>query len=118
MTTKHYSARVSSTNNFNRDDLLKWFDGWYKCFLCGQNTWDCFHHAVGRGIKNDNSERSILNAIPLCNNKCHLPEHGKLRTKEFASKFLKQSYEHLLEQGYEFTELDEKFLEKYSDHYI
>ena len=110
---------MASTNNFDRDELQKWFEGWWKCYYCGQNTWDCFHHAVGRGNKSDDAESSILNAVPLCNQKCHLPNHGALRSsKAFKKKFLTRTYDLLIERGYKFNEVDKRFLKKYEEFYL
>ena len=107
-----------STNNFDRVELQRWFMDWYKCYYCGQNGWDCFHHIKGRGIPGHDEESSILNAAPLCNQMCHLPNHGRIRTDEVSDEYLKQTYEMLLEQCYPFTEKDKRFIEKYINAYL
>jgi hypothetical protein len=82
------------------------------------NTPDALHHILGRGNGDSKVEGSVLNAAPLCNQKCHLPNHGLLRTEEWVSKLLKQTYEFLQSVEYEFTELDNQFMDKYTEYYI
>lgn len=114
MTRKQSS---SNTNNFDYDELNLWFEDVWKCHYCRENGWDCFHHIVGRGIKGDDAESSILNAAPLCNQKCHLPNHGFIRKDVMVKKFLTRTYDLLIEKGYQFTEKDQRFIGKYIEYY-
>jgi hypothetical protein len=90
----------------------------YRCWFCSSNRCDCLHHIVGRGNGDSKVESSILNAAPLCNQKCHLPNHGLLRTEEWISKLLKQTLEFLESVGYELEERDIQFMDKYMEYYI
>lgn len=90
----------------------------WECWFCGMNTADSLHHVVGRGQGDSWVEGSILNAAPLCNQKCHLPNHGKLRTKEWIAKLLNTTYLYLVSIRYEFEEIDYEFIEKYKEYYI
>ena len=104
-------------NNDFPSDLRYIFDIW-KCWWCGKNKADSLHHIVGRGEKGSKVESSILNAAPLCNQTCHLPNHGLLRTDDEIKKLLDKTYSFLIESGYELTELDSQFLEKYIIYYF
>lgn len=104
-------------NSFPEESRLI-FQEAYRCWFCGSNRADSLHHIVGRGNGDSIVERSILNAAPLCNQKCHLPNHGKLRTDEWVSKLLKMTYEFLQSIGYELQEVDHQFMEKYIKYYI
>lgn len=81
------------------------------------NTCDSLHHIMGRGSGDSELESSILNAAPLCNQKCHLPHHGRLCTPEYQKKFLNKTYEYLMKRNYFLTELDLAFMEKYAHLY-
>lgn len=115
--TKKQSSK-SNTNNFDYEELQRWFQDCHKCHFCPQNGWDCFHHIVGRGIKGDDTESSILNAAPLCNQKCHLPFHGLIRKRHYTRKFLLKTYDWLMYSGYTFKPVDMRFIEKYAEYYV
>ena len=102
-------------NNFPQE-LKHWFDV-YECWWCKRNGADCLHHIVGRGGKNSTCESSILNAAPMCNNRCHLPNHALMRTDEQIKKLLAHTYSFLTNSGYVLKEIDVKFLEKYIQYY-
>ena len=104
-------------NPFKRDELDKWFYDNYECWICGRNHWDCFHHGVGRGYGDSKCESSILNAVPANNFECHLRVHGELRKEENITKLLKKTIRFLLNKGYEFSDLDVEFYNKYKKHY-
>lgn len=104
-------------NPFNKDELTRWFIDNYECWYCGQNHWNCFHHAVGRGSGDSDCERSILNAIPLNNFDCHLRIHGKLRKDENIKIMLQKTIRYLLSKGYKFNEIDNEFIIKYKKYY-
>ncbi len=108
---------IALHNSFNRDILKRHFLYNTKCWLCGRNHADCFHHAVGRGNGDSKCESSILNAVPLNNHICHLPVHGKLRIKENTSILLQKTIRYLLAEGYKFDENAELFLMKYKEYY-
>lgn len=103
-------------NPFNEETRLLFYDAW-KCWVCGKNTADSLHHIVGRGAGDSMVESSTLNAAPLCNQSCHLPNHGLLRTDEHVRKMLNQTYNYLMEVGYAMNEIDEEFLIKYAEKY-
>lgn len=105
-----------SKNNFEERAWLIFQDAWC-CWMCGMNTADCLHHIVGRGNGNSKVERSILNAAPLCNQKCHLAHHSLLRTNSFTAKLLKQTYKYLENYGYVLNKIDLEFIEKYKRFY-
>lgn len=107
---------MSSHNSFQKDAHFIFSDVW-KCYLCGSNRADCLHHIVGRGSGESIAESSLLNAGAFCNQKCHLPHHGELRTKENVTKFLNMTYDILMKKQYQLNEVDTAFLEKYADYY-
>lgn len=104
-------------NPFKREELNRWFMDNYECWYCGQNHWDCFHHAVGRGAGDSKCERSILNAIPLNNFECHLRIHGELRKDENVKIMLQKTMKYLLSQVYKFNDTDNDFIMKYKKYY-
>ena len=108
---------MAGTNEFNREELTRWFLDNYECAYCKQNHWDCFHHCVGRGAGGSKCERSILNAIPINNHICHLPNHGKLRAEFWTIKLLQWNMRNLLSRGYIFNDLDKEFIIKYKKYY-
>ena len=104
---------IKLPNNFSQETRTLFSDLW-ECFFCGSNRADALHHIVGRGNKEDDCESSALNACPICNHKCHLPNHGLLKTNDWMSKLLNRTYALLKQSGYTFTEKDANFLEKYA----
>ena len=104
-------------NNFDKTELNRWFIDNYECWRCGMNHWNCFHHGVGRGAGDSICERSILNAVPINNFECHLPQHGQLRKDENVKILLQKTMRYLLSKGYVFNDIDEEFVVKYKKHY-
>lgn len=105
-----------SHNDFSEKSRNLFIDA-KKCWHCGSNRVDCLHHIQGRGNKGDDIESSPLNAAPLCNQKCHLPFHGKHRTEEGIKILINKTYDYLKEIGYSLSEKDSKFIERYIKHY-
>ena len=103
-------------NSFSQEIRLFFSDVW-KCWFCGKNTCDSLHHIVGRGAGDSICETSILNAAPICNQNCHLINHGKMRTKEGSKELLNKTLEFVLSNGYVLKQIDYDFLEKYKDWY-
>jgi len=103
-------------NEFSKDTRLLFIYTW-ECFYCGSNKADAIHHIVGRGAKESCLESSPLNAAPICNHKCHIPNHGLLKTEEQMKILLNKTYKFLIESGYILTEKDLDFIEKYSNFY-
>lgn len=101
-------------NDFNRDELRRWFTYNFDCWWCGANHADCFHHIAGRLGEHTSS---ILNAAPLSNFYCHLNIHGKIRRPENQRKFLAKTIKYLLKQGYVLNEKDRRFIAKNRKHY-
>src|SRR5690606_38406854 len=104
-------------NDFDVTELNRWFGYNYCCWFCDRNHWNCFHHIMGRNEGRGDAESSILNAAPLNNFECHLRVHGQLMKKNMQSKLLQRTMRHLLKQGYEFTEKDQRFIMKYKHLY-
>ena len=105
-----------SHNSFSNDTRFLFSDCW-KCWHCSKNTADSAHHIVGRGSGDSEVEQSALNFAPLCNQSCHLPIHGKLRTDDMVSILLNKTYNYLMEIGYQLKEIDVQFLDKYAKYY-
>jgi hypothetical protein len=103
-------------NNFSQGTRIL-FELFWTCFWCGSNRADALHHIVGRGNKEDDCESSALNACPICNQKCHLPNHGLLTTPKEQTKLLNKTYDFLVASDYTFTDKDARFLEKYANLY-
>ena len=102
-------------NYFSEEVRMIMSDSW-TCWECGMNTADCLHHIVGRG-KADGCEKSILNSASLCNQKCHLPNHGLLTTNAGKKKLLNQTRNYLKKIGYPFKGIDKEFFKKYKHWY-
>ena len=107
---------MSNHNSFS-ENVRFIFQEYWSCFYCGKNTADCLHHIVGRGTADSKIESSILNAAPVCNQSCHLPNHGLLKTEEQIKKLLDKTYSFLVSINYKFTELDADFIERYANYY-
>jgi len=103
-------------NSFPDYSWAKFMDAW-KCWYCEMNTADCLHHIMGRGSGDSKVESSIFNAAPLCNHKCHLPNHGKIRTNEYSKIFLQKTFDYLINIEYELEEIDRGFIKKYETFY-
>jgi len=101
---------INIRKEFDRDLLANWFIYNYKCFWCGKNHWDIFHHIL-------EGSDSILNAAPLFNDDCHIQIHKQLRKKENVKMLLRKTLEHLLVQGYSFNENDIEFIKKHRVYY-
>lgn len=98
-------------NDFDKDELIKWFVFNKICWVCGRQHADSHHHILGR-ISN-----SILNAAPVNNFDCHLNIHGRLTLKKNQIELLRKTYEYLLEQGYKLKKKDRDFIEKHKEFY-
>jgi hypothetical protein len=81
------------------------------------NTANAHHHIVGRGMGNSEVERSILNCAFVCNQKCHIQIHGKLRKREMVKVLLNKTLEFLKKESYQLTTLDKEFIKKYGNYY-
>lgn len=103
-------------NEFPEESRHLLHDSW-RCWYCDENTIDCLHHIVGRGSKGSTVESSILNAAPLCNQKCHLKHHSLLKTDKMVVELLKKTVQYLISTGYSLTENDINFINKYEKYY-
>src|SRR3990167_9070733 len=116
-TLKNTTTRMAPHNPFLQEK--RWiFDDCWECWWCRRNSCDCLHHIVGRGSGDSMCESSLFNAAPLCNQRCHLPNHGILCTDENIRKLLDKTYSFLMKRNYSISDLDVQFLEKYSKYYI
>ena len=113
---------MKDKNDFNKEDLARWYEGTYQCFWCeltklDKKKWDyanCFHHILGR---RGEYNASILNSFFINNELCHLPHHALLRRKQNRIRLLRKTLEWLMSQGYEFTKLDVNFMAFNQDLY-
>ncbi len=107
--------KTSNHNSFDRDLLTYYFEDCWECWYCKQNTNDCFHHIMGRGAGDSKVESSILNSAPMCNHKCHLPNHGEIRAN--SGKYLIKTIKYLVVKDYKFIKKDIEFYNKYIKYY-
>ena len=101
---------MKTFNNFDKEELNRWFGDNWECWFCQKNTNDCIHHIIP--ISDSGCSNSMLNVCPICNHKCHLPNHGKLVTEEWKIKFLTKTLIYLKNQGYKFNSKDMSFIRK------
>jgi hypothetical protein len=101
-------------NNFDFDELNKWFAWYRKCWYCDEFHADAYHHILGRTGKYHNS---ILNAAPVNNFECHINIHGKLKNKENKIKLLSKTLNYLVDNGYAFNKTDLCFILKNKTYY-
>jgi hypothetical protein len=92
---------------FDFVELARYYDQSEWCRWCKEYGADAFHHAISRG---EPFTGSILNAVPLHNQECHLKIHGKLMVREQQEQFILNNIVYLLKKGYQFNELDKEFL--------
>jgi len=107
---------MSSHNKFPPDTRFIFQDAWC-CWYCGENTADCLHHIMGRGNGDSTCESSMFNAASFCNQKCHLPNHGRISTDEWKSMLLKQTKKFLIGRDILPNKKDKEFMEKYKKYY-
>lgn len=86
------------------------FVGKIRCIWCKLPGWDVLHHIMGR------VSDSPCNASPIHNLKCHIG-NGSLDSFENRSKFLKDTRDFLDSIGYDYTEKDRDFMDKYENYY-
>jgi len=103
-------------NDFPSSVKALFRDNCFSCWECGQNSWDCGHHILGR------ESRSPYNFAPLHNGKCHLNRNscigaGDIHTFYTRSLYLKKTRMFLNKIGYHPNMEDLKFLEKYAKYY-
>jgi hypothetical protein len=103
-------------NNF-QNKFLYFFEESWTCWWCGMNTANAHHHIVGRGNGDSKVESSILNCAWLCNQKCHIAIHGRLRLEENIKLLLNKTFQILEKERYKLTELDKEFIKKYGKYY-
>lgn len=99
------------SNAFKRDELARWYNDVEICLYCNKYGADAFHHCLSRSRKFSNS---ILNASPLHNHSCHLPNHGEHMQRENQEKFIRKNITRLLSEGYKLKELDIQFLTEHN----
>ena len=102
------------TNDFTQETKILWEDN-YTCWECQRNNVSDFHHIVHRHDKHDDAESSPLNVAHLCR-KCH--KAGDLHSHEKQCKYLTKTVNYLYRIGYELTEKDFRFLDKYKNNYV
>jgi len=89
--------------------------GYANSWETGKNNADCLHHILGR-VSN-----SPYNAAPLNNFKDHQPEGRKglpaISSPEVREKYLQRTKRYLDSIGYEPTEEDKEFLQKYKSFF-
>ncbi|HOE15459.1 MAG TPA: hypothetical protein PLH82_02130, partial [Candidatus Paceibacterota bacterium] len=95
-------------NDFDKDELRRWFAFDMVCYVCDRRHADCFHHIFGR------ESNSILNAAPLNNNLCHL-YNPNLNRNGTRKKFAQRTFIFLMNQGYILNKNDMEFVEKHID---
>jgi hypothetical protein len=97
-------------NSFDRDDIRYYYCYNYKCFWCGKNHADAFHHIYGR------ESASLLNSCPINNNECHLynPQLTKDKVKK---KLALLTFRYLDKEGFVPGDIDKKFIQKHMDIY-
>ena len=113
---------MKDSNDFNKEDLERWFGDCYRCFWCeiskeDKRKWNCgnvSHHILGR---RGEFKSSLLNCGLVNNELCHLPHHPLLMKRENKIKLLKKTLEYLMNKGYVLTKLDEDFIEKNINFY-
>lgn len=109
-----FRHNYASKNNFDRDELARWWSHQNICWRCGLWHADCFHHVCGRSSRHADS---ILNAAPLNNFDCHLPFHGEITKRRNRVIFLERTIAHLLGQGYELNDNDRGFIADHIEEY-
>jgi len=101
-------------NDFNRLLLEDYFLYNYECWVCGRNKQDAFHHITGRRYPEC---KSILNAAPVHNDKCHLQKSGWLHKREVEQDLLMKTFLYLNKQDYVLLSIDRQFIKRYQRYY-
>ena len=95
-------------------DMEELFRDCYECWECEMNGWDCFHHCMGGDFPEADS---VLNAVPLHNFKCHIGT-GHHFTEEQKKKYLNKTFNYLAGIGYQLTDKDKSFINKFKKYYL
>ena len=107
------------SNRFNQEDLERIWAFEYKCFWCNQSGADAFHHILSPSsidYQKGKFNKSVLNACPLHNFKCHIG-NGLLHRRENEGKLLKKVLGFLVKSDYEFQNIDREFYQVYKKVY-
>lgn len=107
---KDVEKNTRMQNEFTNEtrELFRWN---YECFICGKNNQDALHHILGR------ENNSPLNVCPIHNFSCHLENSGQLNTDKIKGKLLRKVRQFLVDNNYQLTEDDLRFIEKYDRLY-
>lgn len=103
---------IEQRNSFS-ENTRQLFEDNHKCWWCGKNNARTLHHIVGRGGKSGEVEDSPLNAAPIHNHNCHINIHPVLMTDEVQKRFALKTYDYITTNGYQLTEKDADFIQKY-----
>lgn len=115
--SKFTSSKMSRRKSFAKEDRYVW-EGWWRCFLCGKNTWSDLHHIIPQNDHNfqpGSFNGSIYNSAPLCRYPCHIGNDATLEGKQ--TEFLNRTKNYIDNTDYERKDKDETFLEVYSELY-
>lgn len=96
------------------EDVYQVYGEYPHCLKCGKLAVD-LHHVVGRGIKKNKEDRkmhsSIYGACPICRE-----DHQDGKLSRESDDLLKKIYSIVENSEYERTEIDCKFLSRYSQN--
>lgn len=105
-------------NRFNIEKLNSAWFGCFRCFWCGKNGADAFHHIMSPSscyYKKGDFNKSPLNSTPIHNFGCHLYNY-ELHKHE--SELLIKTLKYLLKNKYYFNLRDVEFYCMYEWLYI
>lgn len=106
------------SNRFNKEELQSAWTYNHKCFWCGKNGADAFHHIMSPSscyYKKGDFNKSPLNSFPIHNDICHL-YNSELHKRE--SELLIKTLKYLLKNDYYITLRDVEFFCMYEWLYI
>ena len=89
---------------------------WYDCLICGRNRIDALHHVLSPSTRlyvPGEHNRSVLNACPIHNFKCHIDNEAYLHQDNVLRGILLRILEALSFLEYVPNELDRAFFRVY-----
>ncbi len=102
------TLRGTGTSRFKTEALMQVWNEYEHCAHCGEVGADAFDHLEGRSGGYNNS---IVNAVPVHNQKCNIAQHGAMHTHENKVKLFKYVLKRLAQRNYEFTNEDRAFMD-------
>lgn len=99
--------RGTGSHCFDNDTLRSLWEEQENCAFCHVNGADSFDHIEGRAAAHTDS---VLNAVPVHNQKCNIALHGEMHTHENKVRLFIHVFIRLFQRKYDFQKNDYDFV--------